>query len=381
MDPAVRRRAANLVAELEAAIQECAAQKKYLETPAQSRSTAKISSIRNQNEFPKIDRLCRIYKILKNAFDWLGNVLSESSLSGSIKESIVDCTEVLFRILQLYSNLIGKTGDEITAKCRKFINHEVKNAVEPLWGTFMSKQQLPKPYSEIEECEKRINGILESWYRKNKAQEIRSNLRKNVQRLRSQSKTDPKLFVKIADDVQLLVNYFGMQPEDDFFCELFQPVLEFIPEDADFYENFYRIRSEIECREVEKEFESGKLDESECRYFQDPNIQTVRRLFSGKKLVVIGGVPRQKTIFEKVFDCEILWKETSHSTSLNEFNAALKNPEVCAFLVLIQLSSHMHSQELNVRADEAGKPLFRVHTTNPQAIANEIVNQYAESRV
>ncbi|MBO5437612.1 MAG: hypothetical protein J6A23_08115, partial [Thermoguttaceae bacterium] len=236
-------------------------------------------------------------------------------------------------------------------------------------------------YSEIKECEKRINGIIDSWYRKNKVQEIRSDLRKNVQRLRSQSKTDSKLFVEIADAVQSLVNYFGMQPEDDFFCELFEPVLDLIPDDADFYENFYRIRKEIKYREVEKEFESGKLDESEFRYSQDRNIQTVRRLFSGKKLVVIGGIPRQKTIFEKVFDCEILWKETSHSTSLNEFNAALKNPDVCAFLVLIQLSSHMHSQELNIRANEAGKPLFRVHTTNPQAVANEIVKQYAESRV
>ena len=175
-------------------------------------------------------------------------------------------------------------------------------------------------------------------------------------------------------------SYFGYKPDDDFICDLFRPYLEYFPEDADFSDDFYRIRSEIEYKESTKEIAKYTPSELENRYLYNVDVQKVRKSFENKKLVVIGGIPKpeQKGNFEKAFGCEVEWRETSHGESLDFYLPYLSNPDVCAFMILIQLASHKHSQELGALARKAGTPFFRVHTTNPMAAAKEIVGQYIE---
>lgn len=376
----VQEKANRIVQKLDAAIEECALQKMHLEDPESEESPVKNPTIAVQTELHTLDSMAAIFGQLKIAFDWFGRVLSENPLDPKMDKSIVHCGNCALRLLGMYYSLVGYEADQIYDTCFQFINDEVKTNHNQHRLDFASRRKKPRPLSELGFIEKNLCKLKKVYADLVNERQVKGRLKANIQSLKRNPENRSEIFGCIMDDVRQLFEYFGYKPDDEFICDLFRSSLEFFPEESEFSDDFCRIWSEIEYQKNVKDMAKFTPSELANKYKYNMNIQTVRKHFEGKKLVVIGGIPKseQKANFEKAFGCKVEWEETSHSDSLAPYLPFLRNPDVCALMVLIQLSSHKHSQELGVLASKCGKPFFRVHTTNPIAAAKEIVEQYLE---
>lgn len=379
-DVRIYDKATRIVNKLNDAIEECALQKEHLANPESAETPVQLRMIAAQTKFSSLDLMSQIFSHLKIAYDWLGRVLSETPIAPNLATPIVSCGNCVLRLLGMYYRLLGNQGDEIYNSCFEFINSEVKTKRNQSRLDMNSRRKNPWPSSEIGRIGNELENLNRVYADRISESQVKKRLESNVQKMTRHPENYSEIFGLVMDDVHQLFTYFGCKPDDDFICNLFRPILNKFPEESEYNDDFYRIRSEIEYKSTANEMSKYTPSQLENKYHSDPNVQTVRKHFQDQTLVVIGGIPKpeQKKNFEDAFGCEVEWEETSHGDSLDRYQPYLRNPHVCAFMVLIQLSSHKHSQELGALASKGGKPFFRIHTTNPIAAAKEIVEQYIE---
>ncbi|MBQ6108438.1 MAG: hypothetical protein IJK97_09540 [Thermoguttaceae bacterium] len=379
-DDFVQEKANRIVQKLDVAIEECVLQKMHLEDQESGESPVKFTTISAQTELHTLELMAEIFGQLKIAYDWFGRVLSENPIDPKMEKPIVHCGNCALRLLGMYYSLVGHETDQIYNTCFQFINDEVKTNYNQNRLDFASRRKKPRPLSELGLIEKNLCNLKKLYADLVSERQVTGRLEANVKSLKSNPENRSEIFSCIMDDIHQLFTYFSYKPESDFIFKLFSQYMKYFPEESEYSDEFYKIRSEIEYRKAEEEMANCSPAEMENKYRFNVDVQTVRKRFEGKTLVVIGGIPKptQKGNFEKAFGCKVKWRETSHCESLDFYVPYLSNPDVCAFMVLTPFASHKHSEELGALASNACKPFFRVTKINPIPAAKQIVEQYLE---
>lgn len=110
-------------------------------------------------------------------------------------------------------------------------------------------------------------------------------------------------------------------------------------------------------------------------------VLSVREALSGKRLVIIGGDERlhARSSIESAFSLgELDWVAAKSHTSLDEFTAAISNPNTAVVLLMIRWCSHSYTK-LQKLCKELGVPFVRLPGGyNANTIAHEITEQAAE---
>lgn len=105
----------------------------------------------------------------------------------------------------------------------------------------------------------------------------------------------------------------------------------------------------------------------------------VRSLLSGRRMVIVGGVPRRDAIerLQQAFDLESVdWVELSEHGSGEPMRPSIRRPETAIVIVLVKLVGHLHADMAKEIAREAGKPcVFLRAGYNPEQVADAILQQ------
>lgn len=112
-----------------------------------------------------------------------------------------------------------------------------------------------------------------------------------------------------------------------------------------------------------------------------PAVREVRRLLSGRTVLMIGGKRRagsQRNLEEAFGLRELRWEDSSPHQPLSDFEPAIVRPEVALVLLAIRWTSHSYGQ-LKTVCDRTGKPLVRLPAGyGVNRVAAEIMAQCSE---
>ena len=254
---------------------------------------------------------------------------------------------------------------------REYLHNMGKNDVLDFDERFALDDELDKLEEELDS---RISANKE---RKRCEDKLRYHLKKLRENRERQDDDDWK---KVVETTTELCDRFFEPYSSLLLRKLLADVLDDMPENLEETESFARVVQEIQWAAIQEEerqreeFEFARAESPEI----SPEVQTVRELCSGKKVVFIGGTPKDhlKKRLESAFDCELVWFETSHSVSNDRYEPLLRSPDVALLIVYIPWCSHKHSEELMTRAKEYGKEYARARKgTNPEQIARAVVDQ------
>ncbi len=187
---------------------------------------------------------------------------------------------------------------------------------------------------------------------------------------------------KVVEAVTTLCGEYDMPYSSKRIREPLAALIDKTPEGLETTEEFVRVVQQIDVyleseREREEEMWNWALSLTMGEDESD-EVRAVRKEFGGSKVVFIGGTPQDhlRNRLQKKLDFELIWFETSHGASLDQFNPYLRDPEVKLFLVYIPWCSHKHSIELSALVRDAGKHFVRIRKgTSPELIAHAICEQ------
>ncbi len=108
-------------------------------------------------------------------------------------------------------------------------------------------------------------------------------------------------------------------------------------------------------------------------------MEKVRKVLRGKKIMLVGGKVRPKAK-EKIVQAlglkELIWREARPGESVRKLEAMVAAADVFLVLITPRWASHGHTEAVSEYCRKHGKPLVRLHGGyNPRAIAHQIVQQ------
>jgi hypothetical protein len=110
-------------------------------------------------------------------------------------------------------------------------------------------------------------------------------------------------------------------------------------------------------------------------------VEDVRRLLSGRRVVLIGGDCRRdaQAMLERAFGLkDLVWLETKEHQSVATFEPAIARDDVALVLLAIRWSSHAFTDTKRY-CDRHGKPLVRLPGGyNPNQVATQILAQCSD---
>lgn len=112
------------------------------------------------------------------------------------------------------------------------------------------------------------------------------------------------------------------------------------------------------------------------------DVMTVRDWLRGRRVVVVGGEPRQDAIerWREAFDLgDVEWVALSEHGPGGPMRAPIQRPETALVLVIIKLTGHLHADEARDYAAKVGKPVvFLTAGYNPERVAHAILGQVSD---
>lgn len=127
--------------------------------------------------------------------------------------------------------------------------------------------------------------------------------------------------------------------------------------------------------------ESASADRPDAFATRDWSRQVleVRSLLAGRRMVIVGGVPRRDAIdrLQQAFGLESVdWVELTEHGSGEPMRPSIRRPETAIVIVLVKLVGHLHADMARQIAREAGKPyVFLRAGYNPEQVADAILRQ------
>jgi hypothetical protein len=183
---------------------------------------------------------------------------------------------------------------------------------------------------------------------------------------------------KMAGAIEQLVAE-GLPPSDAEVRALLLPMVEEMPE----MEIGPGMRAVLE--EVDRHLAAagdGEVDVEPRKRAEAPEVARVRQWLAGKKVVLIGGIPRPRAqaALEKAFALdELVWLAGLHHRSFFDFEPAIARPETALVILAIRWSSHSFG-EVRGLCERYGKPLVRLPAGyNPDQVALQIAQQVSEA--
>ena len=134
--------------------------------------------------------------------------------------------------------------------------------------------------------------------------------------------------------------------------------------------------------EAQAHAERDEADEPDTPRARSERVERVRRLLAGRRVVIIGGVPRPDAE-QRIRDAFALegidWvRLTEHGTG-EPMRAPIARPETALVLVLVKLAGHLHIDEARRYAESAGKPCVSITAGyNPEQIAQSVLEQASD---
>ena len=177
----------------------------------------------------------------------------------------------------------------------------------------------------------------------------------------------------IALTVDQLINS-GASPSNKVLRSLLSPFLAVIPTTDDWPIGFRLTVRELRNAQSLPRNEVAtdqQIERSEA-------IQSISELIAGRTVVLIGGDCQleRKAELEKAFNLtELIWIETTRSTSVCTFEPYVSRPEVALVLLAIRWASHRFG-DVQDYCDKYGKPLVRLpNGLGVNQIAAQIMDQ------
>lgn len=163
---------------------------------------------------------------------------------------------------------------------------------------------------------------------------------------------------QVAAALDVLVSEHGMQPSN----VALRSIVALLPLTESALDE--DLAGFAQCLRAYQAHEARQLG---CRHVQPPTAETpdvaaVRELLRGRRVVLIGGDPKQeaKRRIEAAFQLEELeWLGSREHQSVESFKAAVMRPDAALVLLAIRWASHSYG-EVKCYCDESGKPLVRV---------------------
>ena len=203
----------------------------------------------------------------------------------------------------------------------------------------------------------------------------------HLKKIRDSKPGDVYDWNKVISCINELVEECGVSPTSDEIKDFLRPFSGEIPEEAERTGPFLEAVQEVELetdpewsRFFGLEAKTGGLPEGQGEdpafsMLQTPEkkvsnaVRKVRRAFKGSKMVFVGGQPKQHIIarYKNAFQVDdVIWGESSHGDSLDQFLPLLNDPKVKLVVVYIPWCSHMHSaNEFAGRAQMRGVAFVR----------------------
>ncbi|MGI5832693.1 MAG: hypothetical protein ACOX6D_09235 [Thermoguttaceae bacterium] len=181
----------------------------------------------------------------------------------------------------------------------------------------------------------------------------------------------------IVEGITKLVRDCGVSWTSDEIKGYLRPFIGKIPEEVEMSDLFIRIVQHIEVGSDPDALHKPTRPAREPKI--SDAVRKVRKAYKGTKVVFVGGTPQQHIItrLKNAFQVEsVIWEESSHGDSLDQFRSVLNDDAVRLVLVYIPWCSHKHSLEFSKQVKEAGKDFVRIRKgTNPDSIAPAICEQ------
>jgi hypothetical protein len=252
-------------------------------------------------------------------------------------------------------------------------------------GVFVARHMRiddPAEPAAWENLKRRIADVREEWHQKRARRKGRQSLlgkaRYHAGRAAGLGEAALDDWMKLAGAIEQLVAE-GTPPSDADVRAVLLPIVDEMPE----LETGPGMRTVLE--EIDRHLASaghGDVQSEPRRRAESPEVARVRQWLGGRKVVLIGGIPRPQaqSALENAFGLdELIWLAGQHHRSFFDFEPAIARPETALVILAIRWSSHSFG-EVRGLCDRYGKPLVRLPAGyNPDQVALQIVQQVSEA--
>ncbi len=152
---------------------------------------------------------------------------------------------------------------------------------------------------------------------------------------------------RVIDDIEHLILEEELAASHREIREVLLPHVNDIPEGLPESRSFRQVLAELDRYLADRE--ADEADEYTPQYSDE--VQQVANRLRGKRVVMIGGVPRPKTqdkIREAFGLAELNWERTNEHESTQRFQALVQAPDVALVLILIRWVGHGHAEDVKV---------------------------------
>ena len=176
----------------------------------------------------------------------------------------------------------------------------------------------------------------------------------------------------LASTVDELVND-DLPPSNRELRELLVPVIDSLPDPAEFPQGFRLV-----VREIDRFIATSPPPAVQTVTPPTPEVEQVANLLKGRSMVLIGGDRRQAS-WQALKDAfhlkDLIWIETREHESIDSFEPSVARPAVAVVVLAIRWSSHSFG-EVREFCERHGKPLVRLPGGyNPNQVAMQIMSQ------
>jgi hypothetical protein len=319
-------------------------------------------------------------------YETLGDAMELAGALGSAAEHAASYAQVLHLVAEAQSAL----RVALLAVDESLADQDQREAF--IWlrretgerGVFVTRHMRiddPAEPAAYEELRRRITDVREEWQRKLARKKGRQSLlgkaRYHAGRAAGGGEAALDDWKKLVGAIEQLVAD-GAPASDTELRAVLVPIVEEMPE----IEVGPGMRAVLE--EIDRHLASsnGEAEAEPRRRAESPEVARVRQWLAGKKVVLIGGIPRPQAqaALEKAFGLdELTWLAGQHHRSFFDFEPAIMRPETALVILAIRWSSHSFG-EVRGLCERYGKPLVRLPAGyNPDQVALQVVQQVSEA--
>lgn len=204
-----------------------------------------------------------------------------------------------------------------------------------------------------------------------------SSIKYETDRLRQNDPAPAERWKTIDRRVEHLLEKIRLQPSSAELRSLIVPVLNTKPEEFEGSPSFQAVMQHI----YEYVAEQSEREEEELTGKREPtHVLEARKLLEGKRMLVIGGIPKPHAIESYVRRLgldDVEWPEVGEHKSTAPFENMVSRCDVV--LALIQWCGHAYSWDLKEMAERHGRAYVRIPGGyNVSQVAHEVLDQVSD---
>ncbi|MCA9080423.1 MAG: hypothetical protein KDA58_07680 [Planctomycetaceae bacterium] len=183
---------------------------------------------------------------------------------------------------------------------------------------------------------------------------------------------------RVITDIELLLDEEHVPPSNRELREILIDDIDDLPDGLPESRGFQRVLAEIDRYLADREADAP--EDVTPQYSEE--VRQVANLLRGRKLVMIGGVPKPQTQakIQEAFELgELIWERTNEHEATLKFQPIVQSPDVAAVLLLIRWVGHGHAEDIKHYCTQVRKPwIFIPRGYGINQLAHEILQQRGE---